>query len=177
MFSYCWGLRILYTFWITVFFRYVPCKYFLPKCSLSSHTPSTMYFWRTEAFNFKKTSLDPRDVGVIPRVGKIPWSGKWQPTSVFLPGKFQGERSLEGYISRGCKESDKTEHIPKRASLVVPAPFVEETDFAPLYYFYSFIKDLLIVFVKHISGCSILLHQCICLSLSQYHSVLFTVAL
>ena len=29
-----------------------------------------------------------------PWVGKIPWSGKWQPTLVFLPGKFHGQRSL-----------------------------------------------------------------------------------
>jgi len=30
-------------------------------------------------------------------VGKIPWRRAWQPTPVFLPGKFQGERSLVGY--------------------------------------------------------------------------------
>ena len=29
-----------------------------------------------------------------PWVWKIPWSRKWQPTPVFLPGKFQGQRSL-----------------------------------------------------------------------------------
>ena len=27
-------------------------------------------------------------------VGKIPWSRKWQPTLVFLPGKSHGQRSL-----------------------------------------------------------------------------------
>ena len=26
-------------------------------------------------------------------VGKIPWSRKWQPTHVFLPGKFHGQRA------------------------------------------------------------------------------------
>ena len=31
------------------------------------------------------------------RVGKILWSRKWQPTPVFLPGKFHGQRSLVGY--------------------------------------------------------------------------------
>ena len=30
-------------------------------------------------------------------VGKIPWKRKWQPTPVFLPGKFHGHRSLTGY--------------------------------------------------------------------------------
>ena len=38
------------------------------------------------------------------------WSRKWQPTTVFLPGKFHGQRSLAGYSSWGFKESDTTEH-------------------------------------------------------------------
>ena len=33
-----------------------------------------------------------------PWVRKIPWRRKWQPTLVFLPGKFHGQRSLAGYI-------------------------------------------------------------------------------
>ena len=36
-------------------------------------------------------------------VGKIPWRRKWQPTPVYLPGKSQGQRSLVGYSSWGCK--------------------------------------------------------------------------
>ena len=32
-----------------------------------------------------------------PGVGKTPWSRKWQPTPVFLPEKFHGQRSLAGY--------------------------------------------------------------------------------
>ena len=35
------------------------------------------------------------------------WSRKWQPTSVFLPGKPHG---LAGYSPGGHKESDMTEH-------------------------------------------------------------------
>ena len=31
-----------------------------------------------------------------PWVGKIPWRRKWQPTPVFLPGEFHGQRSLAG---------------------------------------------------------------------------------
>ena len=34
--------------------------------------------------------------GFNPWAGKIPWSRKWQPTPVFLPGKFHGQRSLVG---------------------------------------------------------------------------------
>ena len=36
------------------------------------------------------------------------WRRKWQPTPVFLPGKFHGQRSLAGYRPWGHKESDTT---------------------------------------------------------------------
>ena len=39
-----------------------------------------------------------------PRVWKIPWSRKWQPTPVFLPGKFHEQRGLAGYSPWGRKE-------------------------------------------------------------------------
>ena len=32
-----------------------------------------------------------------PWVGKMPWSRKWQPATVFLPEKFHGQRSLADY--------------------------------------------------------------------------------
>ena len=51
-------------------------------------------------------AMDPPQ-GFLPRtrlpgevrswVRKIPWRRKWQPTSVFLPGKSQGQRSLVDY--------------------------------------------------------------------------------
>ena len=47
-----------------------------------------------------------------PWVGKIPWRRKWQPTPVFLPGKFLGQRRLADYSPWGHKESDMTEHAP-----------------------------------------------------------------
>ena len=43
-------------------------------------------------------------------VGKIPWSRKWQPTPVFLLGKFHVQRSLASYSPWGHKELDMTEH-------------------------------------------------------------------
>ena len=45
-----------------------------------------------------------------PWVGKIPWSRKWQPTPVFLPGKSHGQRSLVGYSPWGCKETWLSTH-------------------------------------------------------------------
>ena len=44
-----------------------------------------------------------------PWVGKIPCGRKRQPTPVFLPGKFHGQRSLEGYSPWGHIELDMTE--------------------------------------------------------------------
>ena len=42
-------------------------------------------------------------------VRKIPWSR--QPTRVFLPGKFHGQRSLADYSPRGHEEADMTEQL------------------------------------------------------------------
>ena len=37
------------------------------------------------------------------------WRRAWQPTPVFLPGEFHGQRSLAGYSPWGPKESNMTE--------------------------------------------------------------------
>ena len=39
------------------------------------------------------------------------WRRKWQPTPVFLPGEFHGQRTLVSYSLWGCKESDMTEQL------------------------------------------------------------------
>ena len=44
-----------------------------------------------------------------PWVRKIPWKRAWQPTLIFLPGASLGQRSLVGYVPKGCKESDTAE--------------------------------------------------------------------
>ena len=48
-------------------------------------------------------------------VGKIPWRREWQPTSVCLPRKCRGQRSLVGYNPWDHKESDMSEHTHARA--------------------------------------------------------------
>ena len=57
-----------------------------------------------------------RSLGKMPKPMSLPglmafccWSRKWQPTPVFLPGKFHGQRILAGLSPWGCKESDMTE--------------------------------------------------------------------
>ena len=58
-----------------------------------------------------KESTQCRRPGFVPWVRKIPWRREWQPTPVFLPGEFQGQRSLVGYSPWGHKESDTTERL------------------------------------------------------------------
>ena len=48
------------------------------------------------------------DPGSIPG-WKIPWRRKRQPTPVFLPREFHGQKSLVGCNPWGHKESDTTE--------------------------------------------------------------------
>ena len=54
------------------------------------------------AGNVKRCRFDPW-------VRKIPLRRARQPTPVFLPGESHGQRSLFGYGSLVCKESDTTE--------------------------------------------------------------------
>ena len=41
----------------------------------------------------------------------MPWSRKWQPTPVFLPGEAYGQWSLVGYSAWNRPESDMTERL------------------------------------------------------------------
>ena len=49
----------------------------------------------------KEPACQCRRCGFNPWVGKIPWKRKWQPTPVFLPGEFHGQRNLMGYSPCG----------------------------------------------------------------------------
>ena len=44
--------------------------------------------------NLPTNAGDTGDMGSIPGLGRSPWSRKWQPTPVFLPGKIHGQKSL-----------------------------------------------------------------------------------
>ena len=52
---------------------------------------------------------EPKEMQFDSCVRKIPWERKWQPTPVFLPMEFHGQRSLVGYGPSSLKESDTTE--------------------------------------------------------------------
>ena len=64
----------------------------------------------------KKSKWQCGRCGFKPRVGKISWRRKWQPTPVLLPGKSHGQRSLAGYIPWGHKELEMTEGLSSQDS-------------------------------------------------------------
>ena len=77
-------------------------------CSLS------IINWFLKLFQVYRIHLQCGRLGFDPWVGKIPWRREGQPTLVFLPGEFHGQRSLAGYSPWGCKESDTTKQLTLR---------------------------------------------------------------
>ena len=59
----------------------------------------------------KESACNAGDLGSVPGSGRSPGEENWQPTLVFLPGEFYGQKSLSGYSSWGCKELDMTERL------------------------------------------------------------------
>ena len=59
----------------------------------------------------QETTCQCKRCGNSPWVRKSPWRWKWLPTPVFLPGKSQRQRILEGYRPWGLKSSIKLIYI------------------------------------------------------------------
>ena len=86
--------------------------------------------------------------------GKMPWRREWQPTPVFLPGKFHGERSLVDYSAWGSKGLDTTEQLNHHRDTVAKQ---SDTPFIP-----PFTLLLFCVFISFL--CQIPLHTMFTLS-------------
>ena len=67
----------------------------------------------------KESACQCRRLRFHPWVGKITCRRKWQSTPVFLPRKFRGQRSLEGYSPWGLKESNTTQQLSTSYTLLV----------------------------------------------------------
>ena len=67
------------------------------------------YSWGSLVAQTVKNLPAAQETRIQSWVGKIPWRREWQPTPVFWPGEFHGQRSLGGYSPRHQKESDKTD--------------------------------------------------------------------
>ena len=61
--------------------------------------------------NLPANAEDAEDDGLIPESGQFPGEGNDNALQCFFPGKFHGQRNLEGYSPWDLKESDPTEHI------------------------------------------------------------------
>ena len=48
----------------------------------------------------QETACNAGHPGLHPWVHKIPWRRKWQPTSIFLPGKSHGQRRVQSMGSQ-----------------------------------------------------------------------------
>ena len=76
-----------------------------PTLSLSHRVQKTLLWVKKSACQCRRHKRFWFD----PWIGKIPWSRKWLPTPVFLPGIFHGQRSLASYNPWDRKEVDTTE--------------------------------------------------------------------
>ena len=66
------------------------------------------FFWPLASLVLQNVKNPPAmQENLVWSLGKEdPWRREWLPTPVFLPGEFHGQRSMAGYSSWGCKESD-----------------------------------------------------------------------
>ena len=78
--------------------------------SFHSHWQQSSCFFHTLGSDGKGSDCNAGE-GVQSLVGKIPWRRGWQPTPVFLPGEFSGQRSLADYSLFGHKKLDMIEWL------------------------------------------------------------------
>ena len=64
-------------------------------------------------------------------IGEIPWRRKWQPTPVFLPGKFHGQGEPEGLQSMGSQR-DRYDWVSEHTHMQIA--------FSSLIYFPSLLR-------------------------------------
>ena len=61
-----------------------------------------MYWGFPGSSDSKEFACNAGDLGSTPGLGRSP-EEDWQPTPVFLPGEFHGQRGLVGYSPWGCR--------------------------------------------------------------------------
>ena len=101
-------------------FEYFRCNSLFIKLSQKLHLISSLGGFPNGAV-VKNPPANAGDVGLIPRLGRFPWRGKWQPTPMLLPGKLHGQRSLVGCSPWGRKSQSwlsmhRCTHTPKLTS-------------------------------------------------------------
>ena len=101
----------------------------LPQKSMSQPRGFDEEFWASEWLSVKESDCQcrrHRRFGFDLWVRKIPWRRKWQPTPLFLPGQFHGQRNPSGYSAWVSKEWDTTEWLTLPSILEWEIPWTEE---------------------------------------------------
>ena len=75
---------------------------FLQVC-VHTHTQTHTHTGFPGGSVIKKSAWQCSRLGLYLWVEKIPWSWKWQPTPLFLPGQSHGQRSSASYSPWGYK--------------------------------------------------------------------------
>ena len=106
-----------------------------------------------------------KDAGSIPGWGRFPWSKKWQPTPVFLPGKSHGQRSLAGAGSWGHSQTQLSNWAQNSTSNI----------FYPHYYLSMYFIDFFITHLYWLVWHSLLNENLASILLQQYlHNIILT---
>ena len=92
------------TFWATAFISSLGTSYY------QTSTVVLYVMWLLVAQTAKNLPVT-QETWVQSLVGTIPWRRKWQPTPIFLPGKFHVQTTLVSYSPWGCEESHTTEQL------------------------------------------------------------------
>ena len=89
--------------------------------------------------------------GFDPWVRKMPWSRKFQPIPVFLPGKVPGQRTVHGVSeSDTTKWPEHTHTIPGQDTVFPVSSYLSSVHALPLLFWY--LRDVLNIFSSHLAN-------------------------
>ena len=91
--------------------------FFISQRSFLTLTLATQWFSKCVSWSFVELFRKGEDKGLSSSTSPS-WRRKWHPTSVLLPGKSHGRRSLVGCSPWGREESDMTERLHFHFSLL-----------------------------------------------------------
>ena len=109
----------------------------------------SLYLYRWLSGKESACQCSCRRCGFDSWIGNIPWRRKWQPTPVFLPGKFHGQRSLAGYSPRGQKELHMMEHMCTHTQTHTYLYIYTHT-YLHLYIYTLYVCMYIYIFIKHL---------------------------